>query len=128
MRAGAISIRLTKRAIVGLLILELVLIYGLGSLLGGALGEADDAKGPILLIGPISVLLSLVVVWRFGSRLSAWILALLVLTGPFWSVGLFGPASEHHLAPFWAQAAVVVIWPVWGLLRFRHATPASMIR
>jgi hypothetical protein len=128
MRAGAISIRLTKRAIVGLLILELVLIYGLGSLLGGALGEADDAKGPILLIGPISVLLSLVVVWRFGSRLSAWILALLVLTGPFWSVGLFGPASEHHLAPFWAQAAVVVTWPVWGLLRFRHATPASMIR
>jgi hypothetical protein len=115
---------LAKRVIVGLLILELVLVYGVGSLLG-ALGEADDAKGPILLIGPLSVMASLFVVWRFRKRLSAWLLALVVLGGPFWSVALFGPASEHHLAPFWAQAAVVITWPVWGLLRFRRSSLAS---
>jgi hypothetical protein len=118
-------IRVAKRVIVGVLILELVLVYGVGSLLG-ALGEADDAKGPILLIGPLSVLVSLFVIWRFGNRLSTWLLALVVVGGPFWSVALFGLASEHHLAPFWAQAAVVITWPIWGLLPFRRSPSASI--
>jgi hypothetical protein len=112
---------------VGLLVVELVLVYGIGSMLGGALGEADDAKGPVLLIGPVSVVLTLLIIWRLGHRLSTWILALLVLSGPFWTVLIFGPASEHNLMPFLAEAAVIATWPIWGLWRFRRPTAASAL-
>jgi len=124
MRARDITFRFAKYALFGLLVAELLLVYGIGSMLG-ALGEADDAKGPILLIGPLSVLVSLFVLWRFDKRLSAWILALLVLSGPFWSVMIFGRASESHLLPFWAQAIVVITWPVWGLLRLKPSGTAA---
>ncbi|HEX3863137.1 MAG TPA: hypothetical protein VHY35_15735 [Stellaceae bacterium] len=116
-------IRLAKRAVVGLLIFEL-LAYGIGYALSGALGAADDAKGPILLIQPLSIVVTLFLIWRFGRRLSVWILALLVLGGPFWSVALLGPASEHHFAPFWAEAAVIITWPIWGRLDFRRTRSA----
>jgi hypothetical protein len=113
-------IGIAKRTIIGLLILELLLVYGLGSMLG-ALGEADDAQGPILLVGPISVVVSLFIFWRFGNRLSAWTLALVVLSGPFWASTVFGPASQQNLRPFWAEAVVVLTWPAWGLLAFQFA-------
>lgn len=119
MRLGELAKRSIKLVIVALLLLELILIDGISYMLSGALGEADDAKGPILFTGPISVLLSLLVVWRFGNRLSAWVLALAVLSGPFWGPMISGPASERYLWPFWARLAVVITWPIWGLLPFQ---------
>jgi hypothetical protein len=123
MRKMSSVIALAKLVIIALLML-LLLAYGIGSMLSGALGEADDAKGPILSVGPLSVAVSLIALWRFNMRLSAWALALAVLTCPFWSVEIFGPASEQNLWPFWAEAAVVVSWPVWGFLLFRSAARA----
>jgi hypothetical protein len=111
--------RIAKRLVVALLMLELVLVYGLGSALSGALGEADDAQGAILLVGPLSVAASLVVIWRLSERASSWMLAVAVFSAPFWASIIFGPASQYNLRPFWAEAFVVVAWPVWGLLGFQ---------
>jgi hypothetical protein len=125
MRPRELARRSIKLVIVALLLLELILIDGIGYMLSGALGEEDDAKGPILLTGPGSVLLSLLVVWRFGDRRSAWVLALAVLSGPFWGPMIFGPASQKNLWSFWAQLAVVITWPIWGLLPFQFGPKAA---
>lgn len=124
MENSQIGQRLTKAAqwvVAALLVLELLLVYGLGSMLGGGLGEADDAKGPILLIGPLSVVVALLVTWRFRRRASAWALALVVLSAPIWASVSLGPASETNLRPFLAEGLAVMLWPAWGLLGFRFA-------
>jgi len=56
---------------IALLGVELLLVYGVGSMLAGALGEADDAKGPILLVGPLAVVAALIVMFRFGEMAAA---------------------------------------------------------
>lgn len=114
----SIGLRLAKVGLLALLVLELLLVYGVGSMLG-ALGEADDAKGPILLVGPLSVVVAIVVLWRFSKLPTAWLLAVGVFTGPFWSSATLGPASERNLWPFWAEAAFVASWPLWGWIPFR---------
>jgi hypothetical protein len=111
-------VRFAKAVIVALLALELA-GYAIGFMLSGALGEASDANGPILLLSPLSNFVSLLAVRRFGSRVSTWILALAVLSSPFWNAVLVGPASARYLWPFWANAIVILTWPVWGLLPCR---------
>lgn len=117
-QAAALLARVT---LVLLLLFELLVVYPVGSMLSGALGGADDASGPILLISPLCDVAALVVLWRFGGRVSAWLLAATAVTGPLWSSILLGPASNRNLWPFWAQAAVVASWPLWGWLPFRQA-------
>ncbi|THD58558.1 hypothetical protein [Phenylobacterium sp.] len=121
-------IKIARWVITALLVLELLLVYGLGSMLGGALGEADDAKGPILLVGPISVVVALLVAWRFKKRASAWALALVVLSAPMWASISLGPASETNLRPFWGEALAVALWPAWGLLGFGLAARMAIRR
>jgi hypothetical protein len=86
----------------------------------GALGEEDDASGPILFIWPVSAIFSLVILRCFRDRFSAWLLAFLVITGPVWSILFFGIASKKHLDPFWAELTVFATWPLWGLVGFRQ--------
>jgi len=118
MQLGSVALKFSKIAVTTLVAL-IIPIWLVGNALSGALGEADDAHGPILLVWPASAILSLIVIWRWGHRLSTWALAAVVISAPFWSVILFGPASEHHLEPFWAEIAVVLTWPLWGVLLFR---------
>jgi hypothetical protein len=131
MQNNKISQSLTKVAqwiVVAVLVLELSLVYGLGSMLGGGLGEASDAKGPILIVGPLSVVVALLVAWRFRTRASAWALALVVLSAPVWASLGFGPASETNLRPFWAEGLAVMLWPAWGLCGFRLAARTARPR
>lgn len=118
MRSGAVALKFSRIAATTFVAL-IIPVSLLGYALSGALGEADDARGPILLVWPASAVLTLVVIWRLSQRLSTWALAIGVVFAPLWSVALFGLASRDHLVPFWAELAVVVAWPLWGFLTFQ---------
>ena len=91
----------------------------------GALGDEDDASGPILLVGPLSVASALIAFRLFRTEVSAWVLAIFVIAYPFCCASIFGPASKYDLRSFWAEAIIVVSWPGWGLFGFRaiHRLP-----